>query len=267
MSTLRTEWRFFLGNNKPHGGIGKLPPPPPWRPFRTTEVVRERPRSAGKAATGNPPPRQDLSGSARDRLGRQCGAVSAPAAPGHRRTRAPASRRWSTPSRTSWGSAGPALGHHLASSLREALYQYDAVGRLQASRRRRGRRRRRPDRSAQYLRLGPLGTALLPRRPRVLLIDEIDKADLDLPNDLLNVLEEGEFEIPELAAPPERDRRQVRVTIGGAARVLPGAGGRVQCKQFRRRLHQQRRARVPAGVPAPLPAAGHARPVRGRAAG
>ena len=32
----------------------------------------------------------------------------------------------------------------------------------------------------------------------MLLIDEIDKSDVDLPNDLLNVLEEGEFRIPEL---------------------------------------------------------------------
>ncbi|MCZ9339185.1 MoxR family ATPase, partial [Streptomyces sp. TRM76130] len=50
-----------------------------------------------------------------------------------------------------------------------------------------------------YIRLGPLGTALLPSdTPRVLLIDELDKSDIDLPNDLLNVLEEGEFPIPEL---------------------------------------------------------------------
>lgn len=52
---------------------------------------------------------------------------------------------------------------------------------------------------ADYLTLGPLGTALLPwDRPRVLLVDEIDKADVDLPNDLLHVFEDGEFQIPEL---------------------------------------------------------------------
>jgi MoxR-like ATPase len=54
-----------------------------------------------------------------------------------------------------------------------------------------------------YLRstLGPLGTAFLPaktQKPRILLIDEIDKSDIDLPNDLLNIFEEGRFEIPEL---------------------------------------------------------------------
>ena len=36
--------------------------------------------------------------------------------------------------------------------------------------------------------------------PRALLIDEIDKSDIDLPNDLLHVFEEGDFEIPELVA-------------------------------------------------------------------
>ena len=35
-------------------------------------------------------------------------------------------------------------------------------------------------------------------RPRALLIDEIDKSDIDLPNDLLDIFEEGEFLIPEL---------------------------------------------------------------------
>ncbi|MFF9405711.1 MoxR family ATPase [Streptomyces anandii] len=51
-----------------------------------------------------------------------------------------------------------------------------------------------------YIQLGPLGTALLPRAvPRVLLIDEFDKADMDLAGDLLSVFEEGEYRIPELA--------------------------------------------------------------------
>ncbi len=55
-----------------------------------------------------------------------------------------------------------------------------------------------------YITLGPLGTAFLPPeegealKPRVLLIDEIDKSDIDLPDDLLQIFEEGRFEIPEL---------------------------------------------------------------------
>ena len=45
-----------------------------------------------------------------------------------------------------------------------------------------------------------LGTALLPYgRPRVLLIDEIDKSDIDLPNDLLTIFEKGEYDLVELA--------------------------------------------------------------------
>ena len=47
--------------------------------------------------------------------------------------------------------------------------------------------------------MGPLGTAFLPSLyPRVLLIDEIDKSDINLPNDLLHLFEEGKFSIPEL---------------------------------------------------------------------
>ena len=56
-----------------------------------------------------------------------------------------------------------------------------------------------PRRIGNYITLGPLGEAFLPRpRPRVLLIDEIDKADMDLPGDLLHIFERGAYEIPEL---------------------------------------------------------------------
>ena len=92
-------------------------------------------------------------------------------------------------------------------TLQDGLYRYDAIGRLRdsniAAHRIAGMRQRaRPDNIhdlGRYIRLGPLGTALLPwSRPRVLLIDEIDKSDIDLPNDLLHVFEDGEFVIPEL---------------------------------------------------------------------
>ena len=58
----------------------------------------------------------------------------------------------------------------------------------------------RPTDIGDYMRLGPLGSAFWsePKKPKVLLVDEIDKSDIDLPNDLLHVLEEGRFEIPEL---------------------------------------------------------------------
>ena len=78
------------------------------------------------------------------------------------------------------------------STVRGGVYEYDAVGRLQAG--------KKSDPPVQrYLTLGPLSTALLAEAwPCPLLINEIDKSDLDFANDLLNVIEEGEFEIPEL---------------------------------------------------------------------
>ena len=94
------------------------------------------------------------------------------------------------------------------STRKDALYQYDAIARLQDSSlagksEGNGQAAGAPTNIGKYLTLGPLGSALVPNgdgpyQPRVLLIDEIDKSDIDLPNDLLHVLEEGSFEIPEI---------------------------------------------------------------------
>ncbi|GAB3853635.1 AAA family ATPase [Dactylosporangium cerinum] len=85
------------------------------------------------------------------------------------------------------------------STLQQGLYHYDAIGRLQEvnlGKESNGT----PADIGRYIRLGPLGTALLPwEQPRVLLVDEIDKCDVDLPNDLLSAFEDGEYYIPELA--------------------------------------------------------------------
>jgi MoxR-like ATPase len=71
-----------------------------------------------------------------------------------------------------------------------------------------------------------MGSALLPRTyPRVLLIDEIDKSDIDLPNDLLNIFEEGcrAFPFVVLTSNGERDfpppflRRCLRLHIQEAS--------------------------------------------------
>jgi MoxR-like ATPase len=119
------------------------------------------------------------------------------------------------------------------STLAEGLYRYDAVGRLRDASLRGGAGdgdTAGPD-IGDYLRLGPLGTALLPRtEPRVLLIDELDKGDVDLPNDLLTVFEEGTYEIPELAR-LKGTSAQVRVTGPDDARVNV-TGGRVTCRTF-----------------------------------
>jgi MoxR-like ATPase len=87
----------------------------------------------------------------------------------------------------------------------------------------------------RYVRLGPLGTALLPgERPRVLLIDELDKSDIDLPNDLLHVFEEGSYEIPELVRVADLAPEVEVLTDGGegdGARVVV-RDGRVRCSAF-----------------------------------
>ncbi|MER5530173.1 MoxR family ATPase [Streptomyces sp. NPDC002677] len=124
---------------------------------------------------------------------------------------------------------GDPLRWHITSrsTLTEALYRYDALGRIHAQ------RLSGPDDAediAPFLQLGPLGTALLPSaRPRALLIDEIDKSDLDLPSDLLDVLERGTYDIPELGRYPED---VVRVREWGSDARTAIERGQVQCDQF-----------------------------------
>ncbi|MBJ6646098.1 AAA family ATPase [Streptomyces griseoincarnatus] len=124
---------------------------------------------------------------------------------------------------------GEPLRWHITSrsTLVEALYRYDALGRIHAQ------RLSGPeggDDIAPFLQLGPLGTALLPSsRPRALLIDEIDKSDLDLPSDLLDVLERGTYEIAELGRYAED---VVSVREWGSDTRAEIWRGRVQCDQF-----------------------------------
>ena len=124
----------------------------------------------------------------------------------------------------------------------EGLYQYDAIARLQDS-------QLYPKETfsvAEYIRLGPAGTAFLPwERPRVLLIDEIDKSDIQVPNELLSLLEEGSYIIPPLQREVDRARREAErnkqpslppevvpvrtADLEGTALVRAGL---VQCKEF-----------------------------------
>ncbi|MGT2531118.1 hypothetical protein ACU4GG_31745 [Streptomyces nojiriensis] len=86
---------------------------------------------------------------------------------------------------------------------------------------------------SRYLSLGPLGTALLPQdRPRVLLVDEIDKSDIDLPGDLLTVFEDGGFVIPELARLAKQSRTVPIGTADGLDAAVRVEEGRVQCRYF-----------------------------------
>jgi MoxR-like ATPase len=122
-------------------------------------------------------------------------------------------------------------------ALRSGEYEYDAIGRARAVS---GYRSDHVDGQAEpddeligrFIQLGPLGTALLAcPLPRVLLIDELDKGDIDLPNDLLNVFEEGQFTIPELLRVRNTIPRAEVFTAdpGGTAEVH---GGVVRCQEF-----------------------------------
>lgn len=144
---------------------------------------------------------------------------------------------------------GPVLRWRITSKsvLRDGLYQYDALARLyehqteQADRPKDAARSEEND-VGEFLRLGPVGTALCPRKgsswPRALLIDELDKSDIDLPNDLLHVLEEGSFEIPELmrrrgsAGSASSQPAKVLFWNGGPEERLEIRDGKVQCDQF-----------------------------------
>ncbi|WTB51265.1 AAA family ATPase [Streptomyces althioticus] len=133
---------------------------------------------------------------------------------------------------------GEVLHWHITSrsTLADALYRYDALGRIHAHNLRTldGKARSEGDKHeddiGDFVQLGPLGTALLPGdRPRALLIDEIDKSDLDLPSDLLDVLERGGFEIPELARHPKPDIQARTADKNGKHTIEHGW---VQCTEF-----------------------------------
>jgi MoxR-like ATPase len=123
---------------------------------------------------------------------------------------------------------GPVLRWNITSRtvLKDGLYEYDALARLNDYSL--GEQRSIGD----YIRLGPLGTTLLPYcRPRVLLIDEIDKSDIDLPNDLLNIFEEGSFIIPELFRLRDREEH-IPVLPADSDVPVTIRGGRVRCTAF-----------------------------------
>jgi len=89
------------------------------------------------------------------------------------------------------------------STLKDGLYSYDAIGRLQeVSLQSKKGKKKIKTKINKYLFLGALGYAFdnpnEGSKPKILLIDEIDKSDIDLPNDLLHIFEDMEFLIPEL---------------------------------------------------------------------
>ena len=89
----------------------------------------------------------------------------------------------------------PLLRWHIKSTTkaRDGLYVYDTVARLHDSRFGDGDVKD----IRRYIKLGPLGEALSAPDRVVLLIDEVDKADIEFPNDLLLELDEMRFRIDE----------------------------------------------------------------------
>lgn len=204
-------WRIFKGQGEPHDGW-ELPPPPGWRPFGQNGQTEENRRSQ-RAKTFQPQENAIDMVNAAMYLRRPLLITGRPGTGKSSLAYAVAQELmlgevlyWPITTRT---------------TLKNGLYDYDAIGRLQDAQQQEVQRREVQQRMqmalqrgepvtepqvevdfaaiGDYITLGPLGTALIPsKQPRVLLIDEIDKSDIDLPNDLLTILEEGRFEIPEL---------------------------------------------------------------------
>ncbi|MFC1955429.1 AAA family ATPase [Chloroflexota bacterium] len=101
----------------------------------------------------------------------------------------------------------------------EGLYIYDTVQRLNDS--------RFGDRNIsdikQYIKLGKLGQAFASPKQEVLLIDEIDKADIEFPNDLLVELDEMSFYIPETDETVTAIHRPITIITSNAEKELPDA--------------------------------------------
>ena len=75
----------------------------------------------------------------------------------------------------------------------------------------------------KYVRLGKLGEAFTAEEQTVLLIDEIDKADLEFPNDLLWELDQMQFFIPETKETVTARQRPVVIITSNAEKELPDA--------------------------------------------
>jgi MoxR-like ATPase len=215
-----TDWKIFKGDGGPHLNLASLPAPPPWR-FAREQLPLSAPTFTHEAM-------------ATERRRAQAFIVSEPmrlavnAALYLRRplllTGNPGTGKSTLISKVAAElQLGPVLRWPInsRSTVRSGVYEYDAIGRLQSGR---------TDPPVEdYLTLGPLGTALMAQAwPRALLIDEIDKSDLDFANDLLNVIDEGVYDIPELVRLHE-EVCEVRNADNGRVAVTRG---HLACRQF-----------------------------------
>ena len=111
-----------------------------------------------------------------------------------------------------WNIKSTSKGH-------DGLYVYDTIARLNDARF--GDRDIRDIRS--YIKLGPLGRSFKSEQRVVLLIDEIDKADMEFPNDLLHELDRMSFEIDETGEIVTATHRPVVIITSNNEKELPDA--------------------------------------------
>jgi MoxR-like ATPase len=115
----------------------------------------------------------------------------------------------------------PLLQWHVKSTSKaqQGLYEYDAVSRLRDSQLGDGR----VHDIANYIVRGPLWDAFDSERQTVLLIDEVDKADIEFPNDLLRELDRMEFYVYETQQLVKARHRPIIIITSNNEKELPDA--------------------------------------------
>ena len=114
----------------------------------------------------------------------------------------------------------PLIVLNVKSSMKlvDALYQYDTLTRLNDSRF--GDSKRNVSNIEEYIKMGKIGQAFVAEKRTVLLIDEIDKADTDFQDDMLDVLDQMQFDIIEIDRVVTARRRPVIVITSNAKKDL-----------------------------------------------